>query len=230
MHKQKILIAEDDPNFGMVLQSYLSVNEFEVTLCADGEKAIHAFDRQDFDLCIFDVMMPNLDGFSLAQAVKARGRSIPFLFLTAKALKEDMVKGYQLGAIDYLIKPFDPEILLLKIRAILSNPSNTTLEKTTQFTIGNFSFDAEKRILMLQEESLKLSPKEAELLYLLCERQDHILKREEALLKIWKEDSYFTTKSMDVYITKLRKYLRKDTTHQIEITNLHGKGFVLSVK
>ena len=226
----KILIAEDDPNFGMVLQSYLSVNDFEVTLCPDGQKALEAFTKGDFDLCILDVMMPHKDGFSLAESIQAQNRDIPFVFLTAKSMKEDVVKGYKLGAIDYLVKPFDPEILLLKIQAILLQKGEQKTEAITSFHIGNFTFDAEKRLLHIEAETIKLSPKESDLLQLLCQNKDQVLRREEALLKIWKEDNYFTTKSMDVYITKLRKHLRRDTAHTIEISNLHGKGFVLSVR
>jgi len=229
MSDKKILIAEDDPNFGLVLKSYLSVNDFEVTLCPDGNQALIAFESGDFDLCILDVMMPHKDGFSLAQAIQSKGRDIPFIFLTARAMKEDMVKGYQLGAIDYLVKPFDPEILLLKIQAILHNRKQITVSQAKSFEIGNFVFEHDKRELKIGEELIKLSPKEADLLLMLCQNQNQVLKREDALVQIWKEDSYFTTKSMDVYITKLRKYLRKDTGNQIEISNLHGKGFVLSV-
>lgn len=229
MSNKKILIAEDDPNFGLVLKSYLSVNDFDVTLCPDGNQALTAFESGDFDLCILDVMMPHKDGFSLAQSIQSKGRDIPFIFLTARAMKEDMVKGYQLGAIDYLVKPFDPEILLLKIQAILHNREQNTVSQAKSFEIGNFVFEYDKRALKIGEEEIKLSPKEADLLLMLCQNQNQVLKREDALVQIWKEDSYFTTKSMDVYITKLRKYLRKDTEYQIEISNLHGKGFVLSV-
>ncbi len=229
MSNKKILIAEDDPNFGLVLQSYLSINDFEVNLCPDGNRAFSAFKADDYDLCILDVMMPHKDGFSLAESIQSLGRNTPFIFLTARSLKEDKIKGYQLGAVDYLVKPFDPEILLLKIQAILKSNEVAKPVVAKEHHIGQFLFDPEKRRLALGEEQIKLSPKESDLLQLLCESNGEVLKREDALLKIWKEDSYFTTKSMDVYITKLRKFLRKDKTHKIEITNLHGKGFVLSV-
>ena len=230
MTKDKILIAEDDPNFGMMLKSYLVVNGYEVELCDDGNKAYSSFGRNDFDLCIFDIMMPFKDGFSLAESIQKGVKRVPFIFLTAKTLKEDQIRGYQLGAADYLVKPFDPEILLLKIKAILRGNKQLSVEPVSTFAIGNFTFDADRRVLKINNKTVKLSPKESALLQLLLIHQDKVLRREEALLKIWKEDSYFTTKSMDVYITKLRKILRQDSDHKIEIENLHGKGFVLSVK
>ncbi len=229
MKKQRILIAEDDPNFGMMLKSYLSVNGYEVELCDDGNKAFSAFRNSNFDLCIFDVMMPYKDGFSLAASVKSLGSGVPFIFLTAKALKEDQVRGYELGAADYLIKPFDPEILLLKIEVLLSLGSPAIKPSRLKYVIGSFTFTAESRLLQLGPKKTKLSPKEADLLAMLANNLGQVLIREDALNQIWKEDSYFTTKSMDVYITKLRKYLREDPVYKIEITNLHGKGFVLSV-
>lgn len=226
----QILIAEDDPNFGMVLKSYLEVNDFIVTLCPDGKDALSALQVRDFDLCIFDVMMPNLDGFSLATRLKKENRQIPFFFLTARGFKEDQVKGYQLGAMDYLVKPFDPEILLLKINAILQNHVRQEEAIPRMFEIGSFSFDSETRQLILDGNTQKLSPKESALLQMLCIRKDEVLPREDALVKIWKEDTYFTTKSMDVYITKLRKYLKVDMQNDIQINNLHSKGFMLTVK
>ncbi len=226
----QILIAEDDPNFGMVLKSYLEVNDFIVTLCPDGQDALSALQVRDFDLCIFDVMMPNLDGFSLATRLKKENRQIPFFFLTARGFKEDQVKGYQLGAMDYLVKPFDPEILLLKINAILQNHVRQEEAIPRMFEIGSFSFDSETRQLILDGNTQKLSPKESALLQMLCIRKDEVLPREDALVKIWKEDTYFTTKSMDVYITKLRKYLKVDMQNDIQINNLHSKGFMLTVK
>lgn len=230
MKKPRILIAEDDPNFGLMLQSYLSVNDYEVELYDDGNKAYSAFLAASFELCIFDVMMPYKDGFSLAESISKLDKTVPFIFLTARAQKEDQVKGYKLGAMDYLVKPFDPEILLLKVQAILNRQISKTKVKQTVFQIGGFSFTADNRKLKIENEEIKLSPKEAQLLHLLAENQGAVVKRELALTKIWKEDSYFTTKSMDVYITKLRNILRRDTENNIEIENLHGKGFVLKVK
>jgi len=228
--EKRILIAEDDPNFGMMLKSFLMVNDFQVELCNDGNKAVSAFRSADFDLCILDVMMPFKDGFSVAETIQESGKKTPFIFLTAKAMKEDQVKGYKIGALDYLVKPFDPEILLLKVQAIINRQSASKSNTRNQFQIGKFDFESEKRTLTINEEIIKLSPKESELLHLLATNMGEVVRREDALNRIWKEDSYFTTKSMDVYITKLRKHLRKDTKNQIEITNLHGKGFVMSVQ
>jgi len=228
MKQPKILIAEDDSNFGMVLQSYLSLNDFEVILMPTGRKAINQFKNDNFDLCILDVMMPDMDGFTLVEQLKLHNPAIPFLFLTARSMKEDQVRGYKLGAVDYLIKPFDPEILLLKIQAILGYTFDNTY-KGMIYEVGGFTFNYDQRKLSLKNTNRKLSPKESDLLRLLCEKQNSVLTREEALLKIWKEDNYFTGQSMNVYITKLRKYLKQDPNNQIEIVNLHGKGFILKV-
>ncbi len=226
--KPSILIAEDDSNFGMVLKSYLAINDFEVTLLPTGTEALSYFKKKKYDLCILDVMMPDMDGFTLAEQIKDIDESIPFMFLTARSLKQDQIKGYTLGAIDYLIKPFDPEILLLKIQAILGHTfENTSKEVIHQ--LGNFSFDYELRKLTINDHHQKLSPKESELLQLLCEKKGGVLTREEALLKIWEEDNYFTGQSMNVHITRLRKYLKKDAENNIAINNLHGKGFLLKI-
>lgn len=224
--KQQILLAEDDINFGMMLKFFLEMSGFQITLCEDGNLAVRSFEENDFDLCILDIMMPHLDGFSVAEKIIKSKRDIPFIFLTAKALKEDQIKGYKLGAADYLIKPFDPEILLLKIQVLLKNKDVKSKENTI-FQIGNFTFDYEKRLLILDEKIEKLSPKETELLKLLCERKDDVLSHEEALIKIWKNHDYFTKQSMNVFITKLRKHLKQDADYEIEIENLHSKGFVL---
>ncbi len=225
----KILLAEDDPNFGLMLKGFLDLNDYQVVWTKNGHEALIAYQSQSFDLCIFDVMMPNKDGFSLAKDIKKLGNTTPILFLTARAMREDKIKGYQLGAIDYLVKPFDPEILILKIQAILRQTASETTEKTT-FKIGSYIFNYPKRQLILNQKTQKLTPKDADLLQLLCEKQGKVLTREEALIKIWKEDNYFTAQSMNVFISKLRKYLNKDTLHHIEIENLHGKGFVLVVQ
>lgn len=226
MHKPRILIAEDDPNFGLVLKSYLSLNGYEINLCDDGNKALSAFQNQRFDLCILDVMMPYRDGFSVAESMQRSGSQVPLVFLTAKALKEDQIKGYQLGAIDYLVKPFDPDILLLKVRAILSQ-TTAGPKPDIRFQIGAFVFDARLRSLTSPVQQWKLSPKESELLLLLCQQAGQLLHREEALLKIWKEDNFFTAQSMNVYITKLRNYFRSEANTPVEMENLHGKGFLL---
>lgn len=227
MSKARILIAEDDPNFGLVLKSYLSLNGYEVTLCNDGNKALSSFQNHSFELCILDVMMPYRDGFSVAESLQRSNSPVPIVFLTAKALKEDQIKGYKLGAIDYLIKPFDPDILLLKIQAILSKTTPASPKPAASFLIGNFIFDTQIRSLRYSQQQWKLSPKETELLLLLCQKPNQLLQREEALLKIWREDNFFTAQSMNVYITKLRNYFRTDTSFLVEIENLHGKGFLL---
>lgn len=227
MSKQRILIAEDDPNFGLVLKSYLSLHQYDVTLCDDGNKALSALHSQDFSLCILDVMMPYRDGFSVAEGIQKAGYKLPVVFLTAKGLKEDQIKGYRLGAVDYLVKPFDPDILLLKIQALLSQFGEEELAPT-DYQIGQYLFQPSLRQLTLFEEHWKLSPKENDLLHLLCQKKGRVLLREEALLKIWKEDGFFTAQSMNVYISKLRNYFRKDKLVPVQIENIHSKGFLLS--
>jgi two-component system OmpR family response regulator len=226
--KSRVLLAEDDTNFGMMLKIFLEMNQYEVTLCDNGEKAWQAFQLQKFDACIFDVMMPILDGFTLGEKVAQTHSQTPFIYLTAKALKDDQIKGYKIGASDYLIKPFDPEILLLKLQVLLQNKAGQASSTSPTFTLGNYTFDTATRALTIGDKHEKLSPKEAELLQLLCEKQGNILTHEEALVKIWHNDDYFTRQSMNVFITKLRRYLSQDS--RISIENLHSKGFVLVVK
>ena len=227
--KQRILLAEDDPNFGMMLSSFLQLHQYEVEWKKDGIEALKAFQSSAYDICIFDVMMPNKDGFSLAEDLGKLKAATPFVFLTAKALKDDQVKGFKLGAIDYLIKPFDPEILLLKIQAILQQVSHAeTAQQDLQ--VGSYQFDPQKRVLSLNGKSQKLTPKEAALLELLLSKKGALLSRSEALLKIWKEDTYFTAQSMNVFVTKLRKYLSSDPLYRITIENIHSSGFVLGVE
>lgn len=224
----KILLVEDEKNFGMVLRDYLNMNGFEVTLCENGELGLETFKQNTYDLCVVDVMMPKKDGFTLASEIRDQNKSVPFVFLTARGMREDMIKGYKLGADDYITKPFDSEVLLLKLKAILhrniSENSNEFLHE-----IGKFSFNAKLRILKSEKnKEEKLSPKEAALLNLLCQHKNDVLPREKALKQIWNDDSYFTGRSMDVYIVKLRKYLASDPT--LEINNLHGNGYSLIVR
>lgn len=224
----KILLVEDEKNFGMVLRDYLSMNGFEVSLCENGEIGFDTFKAGKFDLCIVDVMMPKKDGFTLASEIRNINKSIPFVFLTARGMREDMIKGYKLGADDYITKPFDSEVLLLKLKAIL-NRNHTDNTDRFLHEIGKFSFNAKLRILKSEHnKEEKLSPKEAALLNLLCQHKNDVLPREKALKQIWNDDSYFTGRSMDVYIVKLRKYLAADAN--IEINNLHGNGYSLMVK
>lgn len=228
--QKKLLLVEDDPNFGMVLKSFLEIKKFEVTLCDDGNDALKIARSKPFDLFILDVMLPNKDGFTIAKELKEKQLIAPFIFLTARAMKEDKMKGYELGALDYLVKPFDPDILYLKIKALLNKQLHQATEKITIFKIGSFNLDTLKQVLILNTTEIHLTHKESELLKMLIEHKNNILLRTQALSKIWGDDNYFTTKSMDVYITKLRKHLKKDPNNTIEIQNIHGKGFRLLVK
>lgn len=222
----KILLVEDEENFGAVLKNYLEISDMTVTLCKSGKEGLSNFIIGNFDLCILDIMMPEMDGFTLAQEIKKTNAKIPIIFLTAKTLKEDIIKGYRLGADDYITKPFDSELLIYKIKAILSRNNTDTKECTESiFEIGQFSFDSNLRTLKTNEIIHKLSPKESNLLKLLCENFNHVLPREHALQTIWGDDNFYTTRSMDVYITKLRKYLKADP--EVLIENIHGSGFRL---
>lgn len=224
----KVLLVEDEKNFGMVLRDYLGMNGFDVVLCENGESGLQAFKENKFDLCVVDVMMPKKDGFTLASEIRDLNKTVPFVFLTARGMREDMIKGYKLGADDYITKPFDSEVLLLKLKAILNrNASDNANEFIHE--IGKFSFNAKLRILKSENnKEEKLSPKEAALLNLLCQHKNDVLPREKALKQIWNDDSYFAGRSMDVYIVKLRKYLASDSN--LEINNLHGNGYSLVVK
>ncbi|MFZ4705354.1 MAG: response regulator transcription factor [Bacteroidales bacterium] len=227
--KSRILLVEDDVNFGSILKSYLELNDLEVVLKPDGKRAMEVLGRQEFHLCIFDVMMPELDGFSLAEAMKAGGLNIPFIFLTAKTLKEDQVRGFSLGADDYITKPFDTDLLLYKIKAILRRGAeNNESSGRDEFCIGIFLFNTRMRTLQSPASNRTLTAREAELLKMLCNAKDQFLIRKEALLKIWGEDSYFTGRSMDVFIARLRKYLKEDD--RLEIVNIHGDGYRLLQK
>lgn len=228
--KPKILLAEDDTNLGMVLKNYLELNDYDVELCRDGILALAAFRRDKFDICLLDIMMPNMDGFKLAEEIRDVDPDIPLFFLSAKTMKEDIIQGYKLGADDYISKPFDSELLLLKIKAILKRNQelNNKEEEQFEFRIGQYQFNSRLRTLTKGGESHTLSPKENELLHMLCEHKNDLLPREVALKKIWGSDTYFNGRSMDVYIAKLRKYLKDDSN--IEIVNIHGNGFRLVVK
>lgn len=228
----KILLVEDDQNFGDVLKSYLEMYDYDVTLAIDGEAGYEAFKKGDFDLCITDVMMPKKDGFSLAKDIRNHNKEMPIIFLTAKVLKEDVLEGFKLGADDYITKPFNSEELLFRIKAVLRRASKPeeNPENQREFNIGDYHFDYVLRILTYKPDDStdKLSPKEAQLLRLFCFRINDVLQRSEALTKIWEDDNYFTARSMDVFITKIRKYLAKDPN--IEIQNIHGNGFRLYLK
>ncbi len=224
--KSLILLCEDDTNLGMVLKNYLELNDYEVILERDGRLGLAAFQREKFDICLLDVMMPNMDGFALAEEIRDINPDVPLFFLSAKTMKDDIIQGYKLGADDYITKPFDSEVLLLKIKAILKrNEEMHREEVNAEFDMGKYHFNPRLRELTIDGKVQVLSPKENELLKMLCEYKNDLLSREIALKKIWGSDTYFNGRSMDVYIAKLRKYLKEDST--IEIVNIHGNGFRL---
>ena len=231
MSNKKILLVEDDPNFGTVLKDYLMLNDYDVSHAKDGLEGLIMFKNDDFDICILDVMMPRKDGFSLAKDIRVTNTDVPIIFLTAKTMKEDVLKGYEVGADDYLNKPFDSEVLLYKIKAILQRKEKdvSTEEEQHEFQIGKFHLNSKLRHLSYDgNEIKKLSPKENKLLKMLALHLNDLMPRELALTKIWRDDNYFTSRSMDVYIAKLRKYLKEDI--DVEIVNIHGEGFRLIVK
>lgn len=226
---QKILLVEDDPCFGSVLKSYLELSDYEVNLCVNGYEGLEAFRKEKFDLCLLDVMMPEMDGFTLGKKIREIDATIPFVYITAKSLKEDMKQGYEIGADDYIVKPFDSEVLILKIRAILSRSKHEEFEvKPKLIKIGEYVFNTELRTISKNDEQIKLTPKESQLLELLYNYRDGLLSREKALTEIWGTSDYFTARSMDVYVTKLRKYFRDD--EKIYIENVHGAGFRLIIE
>jgi len=226
MTKVSILLAEDDPNLGQLLKNYLIAREYETTLVTDGARAMQVFRKERYQLCLLDVMMPELDGFSLAREIRALDPHIPIIFLTAKNLKEDVIEGFKSGADDYLTKPFSMEELIYRIEAILRRSAGKPADTAPlSYTIGKFTFDVTKQILTYNDQPRKLTTKESELLELLCRHRNEVLERNFALKSIWIDDNYFNARSMDVYITKLRKYLSRDTT--VEILNIHGKGYKL---
>lgn len=231
----KILLVEDDRNFGDVLRSYLEMHGYEVDLATDGIEGFEKYRNGSYDLCILDVMMPRKDGFTLAKDIRSNNTEVPIIFLTAKTLKEDVLEGFRIGADDYVTKPFNSEELLYRVQAILKRSLKNAdpEDDTEEFSIGNYFFNYPLRILYLKQdkeiiEKVKLSPKEAQLLKMFSQYRNNILSRSEALTKIWGEDNYFTARSMDVFVTKLRKYLSKD--ENLEIVNIHGNGFRLIVR
>lgn len=225
---KKILLVEDDPNLGQLLQDYLQLKgKFEVKLCSDGEEGLKIFSKQHFDLCILDVMMPKKDGFTLGKEIRKTNQQIPIIFATAKSMIEDKTNAYDLGGDDYITKPFRIEELLLRINALLKRVSVNDEPAQTSFDIGEYAFDYTTQLINHKGRQQKLSTKEAELLYLLCLKKNSVLTREEALLNIWRDDNYFNGRSMDVFLSKLRKYLKEDP--KVEILNVHGKGYKLIV-
>ena len=222
----KLLIAEDDPNLGEILKEYLEIKGYATELVRDGQQAISIFEKGKFDLCILDIMMPKKDGFAVAETIRKQSPNVPFIFLTARSQQEDTLKGLQLGADDYIKKPFSMEELNLRLQAILRRSENSMAQKQV-FELGRFVFDYPHQELRLEEESRKLTSKESELLLLLAQNLNKTLDRSAALKIIWGDDSYFNARSMDVYITKLRKHLAADPT--VKIITVHGQGFRLVI-
>ena len=227
MEKTKVLLVEDDPNLGSLLKEYLEAKGYSTVLATNGKQGYDVFSKDKFGICILDVMMPIKDGFTLAKEIRVLDANIPIMFLTAKSMKEDAIEGFTLGADDYMTKPFSMEELLLRIKAILRRTENKTIKNSDQeeFKIGKYKFDYKHQILDLKGVQHKLTTKEAELLKLLCLHINDVLDRNFALKSIWNDDNYFNGRSMDVYIAKLRKYLKEDTA--VELINVHGKGFKL---
>ncbi|HCN82238.1 MAG TPA: DNA-binding response regulator [Sphingobacteriaceae bacterium] len=229
---KKILLVEDDPNLGMLLQDYLQLKgKFNVVLCKDGEEGFKAYSKDKFDLCILDVMMPKKDGFSLAKDIRKSNTAIPIIFATAKGMMEDKAEAFNLGGDDYITKPFRIEELLLRINALLKRVANQGINnddtQATNFTIGDYQFDYTAQMISRNSSFQKVSTKEADLLRLLCLKKNTVLTREEALLSIWHDDNYFNGRSMDVFLSKLRKYLKDDPN--VEIVNVHGRGYKLLI-
>ena len=225
--KNRILLAEDDENLGSLLQEYLQAKNYEADWVTNGEKAFRYFEQFHYDLCLLDVMMPVKDGFTLASEIRMVNQDIPIIFLTAKSMKEDVLEGFSLGADDYLTKPFSMEELLFRIEAILRRTKGARSGETNVWKIGSFTFDANKQKLTGTGTEQKLTTKESELLILLCNNINKVLERNFTLKAIWIDDNYFNARSMDVYITKLRKYLKVDPN--VQIINVHGKGYKLVV-
>ncbi|OWY25467.1 DNA-binding response regulator [Sphingobacteriales bacterium UPWRP_1] len=224
----KLLLVEDDPNLGDILREYLSMKGYDTTLCENGAEGFNSFAKNRFDMCILDVMMPVMDGFTLAKKIREKNEFVPIIFLTAKSMKEDKVEGFKVGGDDYLTKPFSMEELKLRIDAIwrrCQQQVNAPAAVPDEFTIGNYVFKPTQQTLEHKGETIKLTTKESALLVMLCQNKNSITEREITLKTIWGEDNYFTARSMDVFITKLRKYLKEDPN--INIINVHGKGYKL---
>ncbi len=222
-----ILLCEDDENLGMLLREYLNAKGYSTDLCPDGDAGYKAFVKNRYDMCVLDVMMPKMDGFTLAQEIRQANAEVPIVFLTAKTLKEDVLAGFKIGADDYLTKPFSMEELTLRIDAILRRTHGKKPKESNIYQVGRFTFDTQKQLLTIDGEQIKLTTKESELLALLCAHSGEILQRDFALKTIWTDDNYFNARSMDVYVTKLRKHLKADPS--LEIKNIHGKGYKLIV-
>ncbi len=225
MKKERLLLVEDDQNLGQILKEYLEIKGFPTHLARDGEEGLQKFQEHSFDLCILDIMMPKKDGFTLAKDIRLLNKQVPIIFLSAKSMKEDTIQGFRIGADDYVTKPFSMEELLLRISAVLRRTGRIKAKAQNTYEFGKFRFHYHQQILQIGSEEQKLTSKESELLRLLCENVNQTLDRSAALKLIWKDDSYFNARSMDVYIAKLRKHLKKD--ENIQILTIHGEGFKL---
>ncbi|MFH0760297.1 MAG: response regulator transcription factor [Bacteroidota bacterium] len=223
MSTERILLVEDDVNLGSLLKEYLIAKGYECVLEADGEKGFRAFKKDHYDLCLLDIMLPVKDGYTLARDIRVQNPEIPIIFLTTKSMKKDILEGFHAGADDYLTKPFSMEELLLRIEAVLRRSTRSNQQEV--FVLGKYSFDSNKQILSSPDHTVNLTTKESELLKLLCQHPNQILERNFALKSIWKDDNYFNARSMDVYITKIRKHLADEPA--IQIINVHGKGYKL---
>lgn len=225
--RQRILLCEDDESLGMLLRDYLEAKNYDADLCLDGEAGYRAFCKNQYDMCVLDVMMPRKDGFQLAQEIRVQNAEIPIIFLTAKNLKEDVFEGFRIGADDYITKPFSMDELVFRMEAILRRVRGQRAKEQTAYRLGSFIFDTQRQFLIRGDQKTKLTTKECELLSLLCKHVNDVLQRELALKTIWIDDNYFNARSMDVYITKLRKHLKDDPS--VEINNVHGKGYRLII-
>jgi len=226
-NQARILLAEDDRNLGNILKNFLDAKGYVATLCINGQEAIDAFQKKEFDFCILDIMMPVKDGFAVAKEIRLSNPKIPIMFLTAKTMQEDKLKGFETGADDYITKPFSMEELMMRMQAILRRTEDTgrNAKNENTYQLGKYSFDFNRQVLTIKGKDQKLTSKEAGLLRLLCSNANEVLERSTALNKIWSDDSYFNARSMDVYIVKLRKYLKEDPS--VELINVHGVGFKL---
>jgi len=226
MKNIRILLAEDDNNLGILLKNYLTAKNYETILSINGNQALEFFRKESFNLCVLDIMMPEMDGLTLGKEIRRVSPDVPIIFLTAKNQKEDIIDGFKSGADDYITKPFSMEELLYRIEAILRRTANISIhQKKELYVIGGYSFDPLKQILLYNNEPINLTTKESELLELLCRHENEILERNFALKTIWIDDNVFNARSMDVYITRLRKYLNEDSS--VKILNVHGRGYKL---
>ena len=224
---RRVLLLEDDPNLGLIVQEHLQLNGYEVQLCPNGEVGLKEFRNGGYALCLVDVMMPKVDGFAFAREVRRHDRDIPLIFLTAKSLKEDKIEGFRIGCDDYITKPFSVEELLLRIQAVLRRSNVDQDEEVIEYEIGDTTFNVRSRLITTKGEERKLTAREADLLQMLCRNRNRTLERSVALTEIWGEDNYFNARSMDVFVSRLRKYLKPDP--RIEIASVHGVGFKLTI-